>query len=136
MAVVVLSSRPLKPRLTTSPLERVMPWWRQEMVVPSMAATPVVLGSAMAVTVVSDSVSRATVPVKAETAVAEEPMVARLPVDWEPAPRVPGREMEGLMLEVEDILGGGFQVIRVIRVILAGGVGRVTYNPSGGRVVR
>lgn len=54
-AVVVLSQRPLKQALTTSPFLRVTPSWRKVRVVPSRTARPVVPGTSKAVRVVPDS---------------------------------------------------------------------------------
>jgi len=61
-AVVVLSTRPLNPKLTTLPSARVMPSCRQVSVVPSTTAKPVVPGTAEAVTVVRLSGRMATAP--------------------------------------------------------------------------
>jgi hypothetical protein len=60
IAVVVLSSNPLKPRLTTSPLESVIPSCRQVNVVPSTTARPVVDSTWKAVIVVWPAVKMAT----------------------------------------------------------------------------
>ena len=53
-AVVELSTRPSKPKLKTCPSERVMPFERKAMVVPSTTSSPVVRGTAVAVTVVPE----------------------------------------------------------------------------------
>jgi hypothetical protein len=57
---VVLSSNPLKPRLTTSPFDNVIPSCRHVNVVPSTTARPVVDGTWVAVMVVPPAVKTAT----------------------------------------------------------------------------